>query len=250
MEQVLGKGVRGVVAGRKVAVGRINFLRESGAHRESMLAEANSQRILGHGVVYVGADDRFIGMIVVNDPLRTGAREAVKHLATLGMRLILLTGDHPDTAGGIARSVGIEEVVADTLPAEKYAVVQKLKGEGRVVALCGDGINDAPALAAADVGIAIGSGTSAAIGTAGVTLAHGDLRAIATARELSLATVRTLRQNVFLAFSLNVLAVPIAAGALYAVGGGLINSIWAAAAMGISSLLVIGNSFRLFLRRG
>ncbi|HEV3440493.1 MAG TPA: heavy metal translocating P-type ATPase [Gemmata sp.] len=250
VEQILGKGVRGLVEGRRVAVGRLGFLMESGAHRVPMVSEANTQRLLSHTVVFVSEGDRCIGLIVMNDPLRVGAREAVGRLAAAGLRLVLVTGDHADTAGGVARSVGIAEIIADTLPAEKFAVVQKLKGEGRKVAICGDGVNDIPALVAADVGIAVGTGTRAAIGTAGVTLANADLRSVAGARELSRAVVRTVRQNLVLAFGFNALAVPIAAGALVPLGGGLIDSIWAAAAMGISSLLVIANSLRLALRSG
>jgi Cu+-exporting ATPase len=161
---------------------------------------------------------------------------------------VVVTGDHAETAGGIARSVGIEEVVADALPAEKYALVLKLKGEGRVVAMCGDGVNDAPALAAADAGIAVGTGARTALGTAGITLTGTDLGAIDSARQLSRAVVRTVRQNLVLAFAFNILAVPVAAGALVPLGGGLIDSIWASAAMVASSLLVIANSVRLALR--
>jgi Cu+-exporting ATPase len=249
VEAVLGKGIRGQVEGRRVSVGRPGFLLESGVHRDAMLSEAHSQRLLGHGVVFVGAADRCIGLIVVSDPLRAGARDAVARLAAAGMRLVVVTGDHSDTAGGVARAVGIEEVVADTLPAEKYALVLKLKGEGRVVAVCGDGVNDAPALAAADVGIAVGTGARAAIGTAGVTLTGADLGAIDGARRLSRAVVRTVRQNLVLAFALNVLAVPVAAGVLIPLGGGLINSIWASTVMGVSSLLVFANSGRLALHK-
>jgi Cu+-exporting ATPase len=249
VEAVLGKGIRGRVEGRRVAVGRLNFLMESGAHREAMLSEAGAQRLRGHVVIFVGAGDRCIGLIVLSDPLRAGARAGVARLAGAGMRLAVVTGDHADTAGGIARSVGIEEVVADALPAEKYALVLKLKGEGRVVAMCGDGVNDAPALAAADAGIAVGTGARTALGTAGITLSGTDLGAIDSARQLSRAVVRTVRQNLVLAFAFNILAVPVAAGALVPLGGGLINSIWASAAMVASSLLVIANSARLALRR-
>jgi Cu+-exporting ATPase len=249
VEAVLGKGIRGRVEGRQVAVGRLNFLMESGAHREAMISEATSQRVRGHVVVFVGAADRCIGLIVMSDPLRAGAREGVGRLAAAGLRLAVVTGDHADSAGGIARLVGITEVVADTLPAEKYAVVLKLKGEGRVVAMCGDGVNDAPALAAADVGIAVSTGTQAAIGTAGVTLTGTDLGAIDSARHLSRAVVRTVRQNLVLAFAFNLLAVPVAAGLLVPLGGGLIDSIWASATIVASSLLVIANSVRLARRR-
>src|SRR5262249_4272442 len=166
------------------------------------------------------------------------------------LRVILVTGDHADTARGVARVVGIEEVVADTLPAEKYAAVQKLKNEGRVVAMVGDGVNDGPALAAADVGIAVGTGTDVAVTTAGVTLVRPGLRAVAVARDLSRATTRTIRQNLGLAFAYNALAVPIAAGALVPLGGGLLSPFWAAVATGLSSLSVVLNSLRLAHRSG
>ena len=213
-----------------------------------MLSEAMTHRKQGHGIVFVGEGNRCVGVIVMNDQVRAGAHKAVDQLKAAGLQLVLVTGDHAETAQGVATAVGIDDVIADTLPAEKYAVVQKFKGEGKVVAMCGDGINDAPALVAADVGIAMGTGTRAAIGTAGVTLAQPDLRAIGTARELSRATVRTIRQNLFLAFMLNALAIPIAAGALVPFGGGLLNSVWAAATMSVSSLLVIANSLRLARR--
>lgn len=248
VEPILGKGVRGTVNGHRVAVGRLGFLMESGSHREPMVSEASTHRLLSHTVVFVGEGDRCVGLIVMDDPLRPGAQEAIGRLSAAGLRLVLVTGDHPDTAAGVARSVGIVEIVADTLPAEKFAVVQKLKGEGRVVAICGDGVNDTPALVAADVGIAVGTGTQAAIGVAGVTLVRGDLRKVDSARELSRKVLRTVRQNLVLAFGLNLLAMPIAAGALVPLGGGLIDSIWAAATMGLSSLLVIVNSLRLALR--
>src|SRR5262249_51507314 len=166
-------------------------------------------------------------------------RAALDELRVAGMRLVMLTGDHAETANGLARSIALNEVVADALPVEKFAVVQKIRGEGRVVAMCGDGVNDAPALVAADVGIALGSGTGAAIGTAGVTLVQSDFRVLATARELSRAVVRTIRQNLILAFAFNVLAIPIAAGALIPLGGGIINSVWCTFAMRISSVAAV-----------
>jgi len=248
VEAVPGKGVRGVVDGRRIVVGRLGFLQECGVYQDFMLSEAMSHRKQGHGVVFVGEDSRCIGVIVMNDRVRGSAGAAVEQLKKEGLHLILLTGDHGETAQGVASSVGIDDVMSDTLPVEKYAVVQKLKGEGKVVAMCGDGVNDAPALVAADVGIAMGTGTRAAIGTAGVTLSQPDLRAVGLARHLSRQTVRTIRQNVFLAFAFNILAIPIAAGALIPLGGGLLNSVWAAAAMSVSSLLVIANSLRLALR--
>ena len=248
VEAIPGKGVRGRVDGKRVVVGRLGFLQECGVYQDFMLSEAMTHRKQGHGVVFIGEGTRCIGVVVMNDPLRPNTRAAVDQLRGAGLRLALVTGDHAETAQGVAASLEIDEVIADTLPAEKFAVVQKLKGEGRVVAMCGDGVNDAPALVAADVGIAVGTGTRAAIGTAGVTLAHPDLRSIVTARDLSRATVRTIRQNLVLAFAFNVLAIPIAAGALVPLGFGLLDSVWAAAAMSVSSLLVIANSLRLLAR--
>ena len=187
VEAIPGKGVRGIVDGRKVVVGRLGFLQESGVFRDLMLSEAMTHRKQGHGTVFVGEGDRNVGVIVMNDQVRVGTHKAVDLLKSAGLHLVLLTGDHAETGQGVASAVGIDEVIADTLPAEKYAVVQKLKGEGKIVAMCGDGINDAPALVAADVGIAMGTGTRAAIGTAGVTLAQPDLRGIGTALDLSRA---------------------------------------------------------------
>jgi Cu+-exporting ATPase len=248
VEAIPGKGVRGMVDGRSVVVGRLGFLQECGVYQELMLSEAMSHRKQGHGVVFVGEGTRCVGVVVMNDPLRGTSREATDQLRSAGLRLALVTGDHIETGQGVAAAVGIDDVIADTLPAEKFAVVQKLKGEGRVVAMCGDGVNDAPALVAADVGIAVGTGTRAAIGTAGLTLARPDLRSILTARDLSRATVRTIRQNLVLAFTFNILAIPIAAGALIPFGGRHLDSVWAAAAMSISSLLVFANSLRLLAR--
>ncbi|HJZ54039.1 MAG TPA: heavy metal translocating P-type ATPase, partial [Gemmataceae bacterium] len=250
VEAVPGKGVRGMVDGHRVVVGRIGFLQESGVHRDLMVSEANTQRLYGHTVVFVGRDDRCVGIVVMEDPVRPTSRAGVDQLWAGKLRVILVTGDHADTARSVARVVGIEEVVADTLPAEKYAAVQKLKNEGRVVAMVGDGVNDGPALAAADVGIAVGTGTDVAVTTAGVTLVRPDLRAVAVARDLSRATTRTIRQNLGLAFAYNALAVPIAAGALVPLGGGLLSPFWAAVATGLSSLSVVLNSLRLAHRSG
>jgi len=248
VEAIPGKGVRGTVDGRQVVVGRLGFLQECGVYQDFMLSEAMSHRKQGHGVVFVAEGTRCIGVVVMNDPLRATSHAAVQELRGAGLRLAVVTGDHLETGQGVAAAVGIDEVIADTLPVEKFAVVQKMKGEGRVVAMCGDGVNDAPALVAADVGIAVGTGTRAAIGTAGVTLARPDLRTIVAARDLSRSTVRTIRQNLVLAFAFNLLALPIAAGALIPLGGGPLNSVWAAAAMSVSSLLVIANSLRLLAR--
>jgi Cu+-exporting ATPase len=197
----------------------------------------------------VGAGDRCVGLIVVQDPIRPTAAEAVDQLRAAGMKLVVVSGDHPDTAKAVAHLVGIDEVIGETLPAEKYAVVRKYQNEGQRVAFAGDGVNDAPALAAADVGIALGTGTDVAKTTAGITLVSPDLRGVATARKLGLVTVRTIRQNLWLAFGFNVLAMPVAAGLLVPFGGGLISPVWAAAAMSLSSLCVIWNSLRLWRKK-
>ncbi|HET6573321.1 MAG TPA: heavy metal translocating P-type ATPase [Fimbriiglobus sp.] len=240
-----GKGVRGEVNGTRVAVGTLKFLKESGVHREAMLSEAHTHRVAGHGVVLIGAGDRCLGLVAFSDPLRPTSKDAVAKLKGEGVRVVIVTGDNPDTAKAVARRLDIDEVIAETLPAEKYAVVLKFKGEGRTVAMAGDGINDAPALAAADVGIALGTGTGAAISAAGVTLVRPDLRTLTTARDLSRRTVKVIRQNLVLAFAYNVLAIPVAAGLLVPLGGGLINPVWAAAAMSLSSVSVVLNSLRV-----
>ncbi|MBX9626552.1 MAG: heavy metal translocating P-type ATPase [Gemmataceae bacterium] len=246
VEVVPGKGVRGVVRGRRVVVGRLGFLQESGVHHDLMVSEGNTHRLYGHGVVFVGLGNRCVGLIVLEDKVRANTRAAADRLWASKLRLVLVTGDHADTARSVARVVGIEEVVADTLPAEKYAVVQRLRNDGRVVAMCGDGVNDAPALAAAHVGIAMGCGSEAAITVAGVTLVRPDLRAVAVGRDLSRGVVRTIRQNLFIAFLYTAVAVPVAAGALVPLGGGLVSPVWAAAAMTVSSLAVVANSLRLY----
>lgn len=246
VEVVPGKGVRGVVRGRRVVVGRLGFLQESGVYHDLMVSEANTHRLFGRGVVFVGVDSYCVAVVVLEDQVRANTRAAADRLWASKLKLVLVTGDHADTARSVARVVGIEEVVADTLPAEKYAVVQRLRNQGRVVAMCGDGVNDAPALAAAHVGIAMGCGSEAAITTAAVTLVKPDLRAVAVGRDLSRAVVKTIRQNLFLAFLYTAVAVPVAAGALVPLGGGLVSPVWAGAAMAVSSLLVVLNSLRLY----
>jgi P-type Cu+ transporter len=245
VQAVPGKGVRGTVEGQKVAVGTRLFLHESGVHREMMISESAKHRINGQGVMMVGVGDRCIGLIVVQDAVRPTSAEAVTPLREAGLKLAVVSGDHPDTARAVAHQVGIQEVVAETLPAEKYSVVRKLQNEGHTVAMAGDGVNDAPALAAADVGVAVGTGSDVAKTTAGVTLVSPDLRGITVARRLGRATVRTIRQNLWLAFAFNVLAIPIAAGLLVPLGGGLISPVWAAAVMSVSTLCVLLNSARL-----
>ncbi|MCU0703823.1 MAG: cadmium-translocating P-type ATPase [Fimbriiglobus sp.] len=226
VEAVPGKGVRGTVNGVLVTVGTAAFLKECG-----VIAEAS-------GGLLVGVGTRCIGRIAVEDSIRATSAEAIAELQAAGLKLMLVSGDRSETAKAVAHAVGIQEVVAEALPADKHAVVKQLQAEGRVVAMAGDGINDAPALAAADVGIALGTGTDAAKTTAGVTLLSPDLRGVAAARRLGIAVGRTIRQNLWLAFGYNVVMVPIAAA-------GWISPVWAAAAMSLSSVSVILNSLRL-----
>jgi Cu+-exporting ATPase len=196
-------------------------------------------------VIEVAIDGRYAGLLAISDPIRPSAADAIKALQADNIRVIILTGDSRTTALAVARQIGIDEVIAEVLPTAKHATIQKLHEEGRIVAMAGDGINDAPALAAADVGIAMGSGTDVAIASADVALIQSDLKALLRARRLSHATMRTIRSNLFLAFVYNVLAIPLAAGILVLFGGGLIGPIWAAAAMSLSSVSVIANSLRL-----
>jgi Cu+-exporting ATPase len=249
VEAVPGKGVRGLVNGERVAVGTLAFLRESGMHRDTPEGQISKHRSAGHGVVLIGHHTGFVGLIAISDPLRTTSRDAVAELKAEGVKVCLLTGDNEMTAKAVAQRLDIPDVIADTMPVEKFAVVERMKKAGNIVAMAGDGINDAPALAAADVGIALGTGTDIAISSAGVTLVRPDLRAIAGARDLSRATVKTIRQNLWLAFGYNVLAIPVAAGLLVPLGGGLITPSYAAAAMSLSSISVVMNSLRL-ARRG
>lgn len=240
-----GKGIQGNVDGQRVTVGTLNFLRQRGVHQDLLESQANRRKLDGESVVWVATGSRCIGLIGFADPLRPTTDHAVTKLRGEGLRLMLLSGDAEATAQAVARKLEIEEVKGEALPAEKYAVIVGLKKEGRIVAMAGDGINDAPALAASDVGIALGSGTDVAITAAGVTLIRPDLRVVAAARSLSRATVQTIRGNLVLAFMYNVLAIPVAAGLLVPLGGGLISPIWAAAAMSLSSTSVVLNSLRL-----
>ena len=195
--------------------------------------------------MFVAIDGRAVGLIVVADPIKSSAAEAVARLQREGIHVVMMTGDNRRTAEAVARRVGIEEVAAEVLPDQKQATIEKLRKEGRRVAMAGDGINDAPALAAADVGIAMGTGTDVAMESAAVTLVKGDLNGIVRARRLSRATMRNIRQNLFFSFVFNAAGVPIAAGVLYPTFGLLLSPIIAGAAMAFSSVAVIGNSLRL-----
>ena len=241
-----GKGVTGTVDGRAVALGNKALLRDTGADPTPLEAKADDYRSKGQGAMFVGIDGNVAGLIVVADPVKESAASAVKALHDAGVRLVMMTGDNKLTANAVAAEVGgIDEVFAEVLPQEKQAKVQQLRNEGRRVAMAGDGINDAPALAAADVGIAMGTGTDVAMESAAVTLVKGDLTGIVRARYLSRAVMRNIRENLFLSFVYNAAGVPIAAGILYPWFGILLSPIIAGAAMALSSVSVIGNSLRL-----
>ncbi|HEX2509766.1 MAG TPA: heavy metal translocating P-type ATPase [Microvirga sp.] len=240
-----GRGALGVVEGRRVVLGNLRFLADHGVNVDPLEQAADELRRDGATVIFVGVDGRPAGVIAIADPIKPSTRVALAELKQEGIRVVMLTGDNRTTAEAVARRLGIAEVEADVLPEQKCAVVEKLKREGRIVAMAGDGVNDAPALAAADVGIAMGSGTDVAIESAGVTLLRGDLNGIVRARRLSEATMRNIRQNLFFAFVYNALGVPVAAGVLYPFLGTLLSPMIAAAAMALSSVSVIANALRL-----
>ena len=241
----VGRGVVGVVDGRKIAIGSRSFVREQGADITPLEADAEALRRQGATVVFVALDGALGGLIGIADPVKANARATIDELKAAGLRIVMMTGDNETTARAVADRLGITEVAAEVLPQDKAAVVERLRREGRVVAMAGDGVNDAPALAAADVGIAMGAGADVAIESAGVTLLRGDLTGILKARNLSKAVMRNIRQNLVFAFVYNVGGVPIAAGVLYPVFGLLLSPAIAAAAMALSSVSVIGNALRL-----
>ena len=242
---VTGKGVIGKVDGRTVAVGNAQLLVELGATADALTARADELRKSGETVMFVAIDGVPAGLVGVADRIKATTVEAIQALHGEGLRIVMLTGDSRVTAEAVARSVGIDHVEAEVLPEQKAAVIKRLQEQGHRVAMAGDGINDAPALAQADVGIAMGTGTDVAMESAGVTLVQGDLRGIVRARRLSRATMRNIRQNLFFAFVYNILGVPVAAGVLYPAFGLLLSPIIASAAMTFSSVSVIGNALRL-----
>ncbi len=246
---VTGKGVTGTVEGRRVAIGTAAYLRNDvGVSSQSFTQldeQAISLRHEGQTTLFVAIDEQAAGLLGVADPIKASTRDAVQELKGEGIRIVMVTGDHRDTAEAVARQLGIEEVMAEVLPDQKGQIIAGLKSQGRVVAMAGDGVNDAPALALADVGIAMGTGTDTAIASAGITLVKGDLRGLLRARRLSQATMRNIRQNLLFAFLYNVIGVPIAAGALYPVWGMLLSPMIASAAMTFSSVSVISNALRL-----
>mgnify|MGYP002777777364 CR=1 FL=1 len=242
---VTGKGVTGVVGGRRVALGNLALMRDEGVEPGPLTQRAEELRAEGHTAMFVAVDGAAAGVVSVADPIKASTPEAIAALHAEGLRLVMLTGDSRTTAEAVARRLGIDEVVAEVLPDQKAEVVAKMQDQGRVVAMAGDGINDAPALARAQVGIAMGTGTDVAMESAGVTLVKGDLRGIVRARRLSRATIANIKQNLFFAFVYNAAGVPIAAGVLYPASGLLLNPMFAAAAMSLSSVSVIGNALRL-----
>ena len=245
-ESHTGRGVSGRIDGREVALGNAKLMEEMKVEWSALSSTADELRAEGQGVMFVAIDGALAGLVAVADPIKDSARDAVAELKRSGVRVVMLTGDNRRTADAVARKVGnIDEVMADVLPEQKQAVVERLRHEGKRVAMAGDGINDAPALAAADVGIAMGTGTDVAMESAAVTLVKGDLSGIVRARHLSRATMRNIRQNLFFSLVFNAAGVPIAAGVLYPSTGLLLSPIIAGAAMAFSSVAVIGNSLRL-----
>ena len=244
-QSVTGQGVTGKVEGREVALGNAALLADRKVDAGPLQPRIDELRKEGQTVMLAAVDGRLAGLIGVADPVRPSTPEAIRLLHADGLRVLMLTGDSRTTAEAVARRLGIDEVVAEVLPQQKHEVVKRLQDEGHVVAMAGDGINDAPALAQAQVGVAMGTGTDVAMESADVTLVHGDLRAIARARRLSRATMRNIRQNLFFAFVYNALGVPIAAGLLYPLTGWLLSPIFASAAMTFSSVSVIANALRL-----
>ena len=240
-----GRGVTGTVEGRHVAIGNARLMAERGVEAGALSGEAERLRAEGATVFFVAVDGRAAGLIAVADPVKETTPAALQGLAAEGIRVVMLTGDNRTTAEAVAKRLGITEVVAEVLPADKQQAVERLKAQGRHVAMAGDGVNDAPALASAEVGIAMGTGTDVAIASAGVTLLRGDLTGIVRARRLSRAVMRNIRQNLVFAFAYNAAGVPVAAGVLYPVFGILLSPVIAAAAMALSSVSVVGNALRL-----
>jgi Cu+-exporting ATPase len=244
-QSLTGKGVKGTVESHIVALGNATLMREACVDVAALKGTADEHRSNGEGVMFMGVDGKLAGLVVVADPVKDTAADAIDALHREGIRIVMMTGDNRHTAEAVARRVGIDEVMAEVLPDQKQAKVEELRKQGRRVAMAGDGINDAPALAAADVGIAMGTGTDVAMESAAITLVKGDLNGIVRARRLSRAVMRNIRQNLFFAFVFNALGVPIAAGVLYPWFKILLSPIIAGAAMSLSSVTVIGNSLRL-----
>ena len=244
-QSITGKGVTGTIDGKKVGLGNLALLESLKVEATGVKSQADAYRAQGHTAMFLAIDGKAAGIITVADPIKATTIEAIKLLKADGLRIVMITGDNKTTAMAVAKKVGIDEVEADVLPDQKNAAVRKLQEQGRKVGMAGDGINDAPALAQAEVGIAMGTGADVAMESAGITLVKGDLMGIVRARHLSRATMRNIRQNLFFAFVYNALGVPVAAGVLYPVFGILLSPIIASAAMALSSVSVIVNSLRL-----
>jgi Cu+-exporting ATPase len=244
-QSITGQGVMGVVDGREVLLGNNKLLEGRGIKQRLLTERAEVLRQQGQTVMFVAIDGEAAGLLAVADPIKESTYEAIRTLHQEGIRIVMLTGDNRVTADAVGLKLGLDEIEAEVLPEQKSEVVKRLQSEGRIVAMAGDGINDAPALALAQVGIAMGTGTDVAMESAGVTLVKGDLRGIAKARRLSRGTMRNIRQNLFFAFFYNTLGVPLAAGVLYPVFGWLLSPMIASAAMTFSSVSVIGNALRL-----
>jgi Cu+-exporting ATPase len=242
---VTGEGAEGDVDGKHVAIGNGKMMRRTGAFDEALASAADEYRAQGQTVMFVSIDGRSAGLVGVADPIKATTPEAIRRLHAQGLKVVMLTGDNAATARAVADQIGIDEIHADVSPQDKNRIVRELRAQGKIVAMAGDGINDAPALAQADVGIAMGTGTDVAMESAGITLVSGDILGIAKARDLSRATMRNIRQNLFFAFVYNTLGIPLAAGILYPVFGLLLSPMIAAAAMSLSSVSVIANALRL-----
>jgi Cu+-exporting ATPase len=240
-----GKGIEGNVDGHRVLLGNAAMMPGAAGASDAVVARAEALRRTGQTVMFVAVDDVLAGLIAVEDPIKATAGDAIRDLRAEGLRIVMLTGDNRTTAQAVGAALHIDDVRAEVLPADKRTVVRELQQQDRIVAMAGDGVNDAPALAEAAVGIAMGTGADVAIESAGITLVRGDLRGILRARRLSRATMKNIRQNLFLAFIYNIVGVPVAAGVLYPFLSVLISPIWASAAMTLSSVSVIGNALRL-----
>jgi Cu+-exporting ATPase len=244
-QSITGKGVTGRIDGIVVALGNRKLFADMGIDASALLNQAEAMEAKGQTVMFVVAAGKPVGLLSVADPIKDTTLEALRQLHAEGIRIVMMTGDNRATAQAVAKNLGIDDIMAEVLPEEKAAKVKELQSQGRFVAMAGDGINDAPALAQAQVGIAMGTGTDVAMASAGVTLVKGDLRGIVRARLLSRATMANIRQNLFFAFFYNALGIPLAAGALYPFFGILLSPMIAAAAMSFSSVSVIGNALRL-----
>jgi Cu+-exporting ATPase len=240
-----GQGVSGEVNEQQIHIGNLHYMHAHGVETEVLQADAQSMAGAAQTLMYIAQDKQLIGIMALADPIKPDSTEAIQRLHDIGLKVVMLTGDNPVTAQAVARQVGIDEVIAEVQPQDKGKKIVELQGQDHIVAMVGDGINDAPALAQADVGFAIGSGTDIAIESADITLMRGSLHGVADAIAISRATVRNIKQNLFGAFIYNSLGIPVAAGVLYPVAGILLNPMIAGAAMALSSVTVVSNANRL-----